>query len=96
MINNFTTMRGLSMRKLRTAVALAASLALAGCQTLDGVTVNGVDVNKEVEEAQAGPFGNCGVICLAAIAAGVIIGSALIFDWPFSFDDDDDDNDTTE
>jgi hypothetical protein len=49
------------MRKLRTAIALAASLALVGCQTLDGVTVNGVDVNKKVQDAQGlGNIGNCG------------------------------------
>jgi hypothetical protein len=93
----FTTLRGFNMRKLRTAVALAAALAMAGCQTLDGVTVNGVDVNKEVQEAQdGGILGNCGIICAAAIAAGLIVGSALIFDWPFSFDDDDEDNDTSD
>src|SRR5688500_10990353 len=81
--------RGLVMRKFRTAIALAASLALAGCQTMDGVTVNGVDINKEVEEAQA--LGNCGGICIVAIAAGGFVGAAAIFGfWPFDDDDDDD------
>ena len=74
------------MRKFRTAVALAASLALASCQTLDGVTVNGVDVNKEVEEAQLGGLcGNPLVCVLIAVAAGVGIYFLVK-------GDDDDDN----
>ena len=75
------------MRKFRTAVALAASLALAGCQTLDGVTVNGVDVNKDVKEAQ-GNLGNCGnVNCFLLAAGAVAIGVGLYF---ILHDDDDD------
>jgi hypothetical protein len=70
------------MRKLRTAIALAVSLAMAGCSTLDNVTVNGREVNKDIEQAQ---LGNCGVLCIAGIiAAGVLI-------WVLVDDDDDDD-----
>ena len=72
------------MRKLRTAVALAASLALAGCQTLDGVTVNGKDLNEEVQKAQAA---NTGVPTWLWVAGAVVAGVGLYL----LLDDDDDD-----
>ena len=77
------------MHKIRTAIVLAVVLALAGCQTLDGVTVNGRDVNKELEvaEAQYGDYGWLWV--LGAVAAGVLI-------WVLIDDDDDDDDDDLE
>ena len=69
------------MHKFRTAIALALSLALASCQTLDGVTVNGREINKDVEQAQ---LGNTGWLWVAAaVAAGVLI-------WVLVDDDDDD------
>jgi hypothetical protein len=56
---------------------------MAGCSTLDGVTVNGVDVNKEVEEAQVA---NTSWLWIAgAVAAGILI-------WVLVDDDDDDDD----
>jgi predicted small secreted protein len=72
------------MRKLRTAVALVASLALAGCQTLDGVTVNGKDINQEIEEAQAA---NTGIPTWLLVAGAVVAGIGLYL----IIDDDDDD-----
>jgi predicted small secreted protein len=72
------------MHKLRTAVALVVSLALAGCQTLDGVTVNGKDINQEYKEAQAANTGVPAWVWVAgAVAAGVLI-------WVLVDDDDDD------
>jgi hypothetical protein len=69
------------MRKFRAATALALALAITGCQTLDGVTVNGREVNKDVEQAQ---LGNCGVFCIV----GIVAAGALI--WILVEDDDDD------
>ena len=79
------------MRKIRTAVAFAASLALAACQTLDGVTVNGVDVSaNRVENAQAG-----GNVCTRNPLICILLGVAVIGGgaWLIWGGDDDDDND---
>jgi predicted small secreted protein len=73
------------MRKLRTALVLAVSLAMAGCQTLDGVTVNGRDINKDYAEAQASSD-YAWLWVLGAVAAGALI-------WILVDDDDDDDFD---
>jgi hypothetical protein len=77
------------MRKFRTAVALAASLALASCSTLDGVTVNGVDVNKEYETKQAQVGNVCAGMAWLCVAGAVAIGVGLYF----LLEDDDDDSD---
>jgi hypothetical protein len=76
------------MRKFRTAVALAASLALGACQTLDGVTVNGVDVNKEYEVQQAQVGNVCAGMAWLCVAGAVAIGVGLYF----LLEDDDEDS----
>jgi hypothetical protein len=75
------------MRKLRTTIALVASLALAACQTLDGVRVNGVDLSdKRVTEAQ-GNFGFCEANPFVCILLGVgVVGGLILI---LSGDDDD-------
>jgi hypothetical protein len=77
------------MRKFRTAVALVASLALASCSTLDGVTVNGVDVNKEYEVQQAQVGNVCAGMAWLCVAGAVAIGVGLYL----ILDGDDDDED---
>ena len=79
------------MRKIRTMVALAASLALASCQTLENVRVNGQDLSgKNVQDAQAGGLCAQPLICVL-IGAAVIGGGA----WLIWGDDDDDDDEET-
>ena len=75
------------MRKLRSALLLAVSLALASCQTLDGVTVNGREINKDYAEAQASSD-YAWLWVLGAVAAGALIWILVEAD-----DDDDDDDD---
>jgi hypothetical protein len=70
-------------------------LALASCQTLDGVTVNGVDVNKEyeVQSAQIGNVcantGNGGGAWVCVLGA-VLVGLGIA--WAAGWLDGDDDN----
>jgi hypothetical protein len=71
------------MHKFRPAIALAISLAMAGCQTLDGIKVNGREWNSDVQKAQAAEYGWLWVA--GAIAAGALI-------WILVDDDDDDDD----
>jgi hypothetical protein len=80
------------MRKFRTAVALTASLAFAGCQTLDGVTVNGVELNGEdarIKQAQGvANTGICAgyeVLCVGGVIGAIILAILLL-------GDDDDEN----
>jgi hypothetical protein len=65
------------MQKFRTTVALATALALVGCQTLDGVTVNGSALNNtSIKKAQAW---GCGWACAVGlgVAGAVVIGLAV-------------------
>jgi len=57
------------MHKLRTMVALTTAMALAGCQSLDGVRVNGMNLGGAAERAQSS---NCRWACVALGVAGAI------------------------
>ena len=57
------------MHELRAMVALASALALAGCQSLDGVRVNGMDLGGAAERAQSS---TCGWPCVALGVVGAI------------------------
>lgn len=62
------------MLKFRTTVALVTALTLVGCQTLDGVTVNGSALNnRSIKEAQAW---GCGWACAVGlgVAGAIVIG----------------------
>jgi hypothetical protein len=77
------------MRKFRSALALAASLALASCQTMDGVTVNGVDLNKEYEAKEAQLGNVCAGMAFLCVAGAVAIGVGIYL--LLEGDDDDED-----
>jgi hypothetical protein len=66
-------------------------LALASCQTLDGVTVNGVDVNKEYQVKQAQVGNVCAGMAWLCVAGAVAVGVGLYF---ILEDDDDDDSES--
>ena len=80
------------MRKFRTAIALAASLALASCQTTEGLVVNGVDINKEYEVQQAQVGNVCAGMAWLCVAGAVAIGVGLYF----LLEGDDDDDSTSD
>jgi hypothetical protein len=58
------------MNKLRTTIALAVTMALLGCQTVDGVRVNGMQFTGDAR-AQAQP-GRSGWVWAALGIAGAI------------------------
>ena len=60
------------MHKLRATVALAAAVALVGCQTVDGVRVNGVQLTSDAR-AQAQPGGS-GWMWALGIAGAIGVG----------------------
>ena len=57
------------MNRFRATVALTTAMALAGCQSMDGVRVNGMDLGGAAERAQ---FSSCGWPCVALGVAGAI------------------------
>lgn len=60
------------MHKPRTTIALAAAVALVGCQTVDGVRVNGMQLTSDAR-AQAQPGGS-GWMWALGIAGAIGVG----------------------
>jgi predicted small secreted protein len=81
------------MRKVRQAVALAAAIALASCQTLDGVRINGQDVSPNRVNTAQGNFGFCETNPFVCVLLGIaVVGGAAWLIW--GDDDDDDDSES--
>jgi len=64
------------MGKVRVIIALVAALSLVGCQTLDSVTVNGMNLDNGPGERDQSR--GCGWVCVGlGIAGSVAIGTLV-------------------